>query len=56
MLVVIFQAMVATADDAFDYEEYSSAASRLRDLAFAKHGCIDFVAMIDGNQELALSW
>ena len=51
MWVVIFQATVAVTD-----EEYAATAARLRDLALNEFGCLKFVSMMEGDQELALSW
>ena len=51
MYVVIFRATVGVTD-----QEYSQTAERLRELALNRFGCLDFVSMMDGDQELALSW
>ncbi|MTI12661.1 antibiotic biosynthesis monooxygenase family protein [Sansalvadorimonas verongulae] len=55
MYVVIFQATVAITDEE-SYREYSTTAVRLRDMALNRFGCLNFVAMMEGDQELALSW
>jgi heme-degrading monooxygenase HmoA len=51
MYAVIFKATVAEPDD-----EYSRLAERLRDLAFKKYGCRDFVSVTGGNEEIAISY
>ena len=51
MYVVIFKATVAELD-----EEYSSMAQQLHQLAFSKYGCVDFKAVTEGDQEIALSY
>jgi heme-degrading monooxygenase HmoA len=51
MYAVIFKGTVAELDD-----EYHRMAQRLYDLAFKKYGCQDFVSVIDGDQEIAISY
>jgi len=51
MFVVIFRAKVR----AFD-AEYSRVAARMRELALRDFGCIEFHAVAEGDQELALSY
>lgn len=51
MFAVIFKATVAELDD-----EYQQAAQRLKALAFAKYGCREFVSMIEGDEEIAISY
>ncbi|CAM3809731.1 antibiotic biosynthesis monooxygenase family protein [Parendozoicomonas haliclonae] len=51
MFVVIFQAILTVPED-----EYLQTASQLRELALNDYGCLKFVAMTEGDQELALSW
>jgi heme-degrading monooxygenase HmoA len=51
MVVVIFRARVR----AFD-AEYSSAAARMRELALAQFGCLEFHAVMEGDTEVALSY
>lgn len=51
MYVVIFRARVR----AFD-AEYSRTASRMRELALAQFGCLDFHAVTEGDNEVALSY
>jgi len=51
MFAVIFRAKPGVQDD-----EYSKTVSKMRDLAFEKYGCIDFVAATEGDQEIAISY
>lgn len=51
MFVVIFRAKVRTVDS-----EYSEVAARLRELAMGQFGCLDFQAITEGNNEIALSY
>ena len=51
MYAVIFKATVAQFDD-----EYFRVAEKLRELAFSKYGCLDFVAVTEGNEEIAISY
>ncbi len=51
MYAVIFKATVAELDD-----EYSHMAARLKDLAFKKYGCREFVSVTEGNEEIAISY
>jgi heme-degrading monooxygenase HmoA len=51
MYAVIFKATIADLDD-----EYLEMAERLRDLAFNKYGCFDFVSVTEGNEEIAVSY
>ncbi len=51
MLAVIFKATLAKLD-----EEYSLAAARMRERAFALYGCLDFITVSEGNQEVAISY
>ena len=55
MYVVIFQATVAINNDK-DYQEYCSIAERLRGMALNQFGCMNFVSMMEGDKEQALSW
>ena len=48
MYVVIFKAKVAELDD-----EYFQMTERLKDLAFKKYGCQDFVSVTEDDQEIA---
>ena len=51
MYAVIFKATVAELDD-----EYLRVAERLKELAFEKYGCQDFVSVSEGNEEIAISY
>jgi len=51
MYAVIFKATVAQLD-----EEYFRMAQKLRKLAFSKYGCLDFVAVTEGDEEIAVSY
>lgn len=51
MLVVIFRATIASLD-----AEYSTSAARLRELAFSEFGCLDFSALAEGAEEIAVSY
>lgn len=51
MYVVIFRARVRTLDD-----EYSRVAARMRELALNQFGCIEFHAVTEGADEVALSY
>lgn len=51
MLAVIFKATIAEFD-----QEYFSTAQRLKDLAFSKYGCRDFVSVTEDDQEIAISY
>ena len=51
MYAVIFRATVAELDD-----EYTQTAQRLKTLAYEKYGCLDFVSVTEGNEEIAISY
>ncbi len=51
MFVVIFRATARDLD-----AEYSTTAARLRELALSRFGCLDFTAVTEGDQEVALSY
>lgn len=51
MYVVIFRAKIKEFD-----AEYSATAERMRELAFNEFGCMDFVSMSEGDNELTLSY
>lgn len=51
MYVVIFRATIAELDT-----EYDVMAVRLRDRALTEFGCVNFVALTQGDQEIALSY
>jgi heme-degrading monooxygenase HmoA len=51
MFVVIFRAKVRQQDD-----EYAVVAARMRELALHQFGCIEFSAVTEGHNEVALSY
>lgn len=51
MYVVIFRAKTRQLD-----EEYFTVASRMRELAIEQFGCIEFAAVTEGSNEIALSY
>lgn len=51
MFAVIFKARVGNQDQA-----YSDAVARMRELAFDKYGCLDFIALTEGDKEIAISY
>ncbi|MDX1282045.1 antibiotic biosynthesis monooxygenase [Shewanella colwelliana] len=51
MYAVIFRAKVANQDEA-----YSAMAVKMRQLAFEQYRCIDFVAVTEGDEEIAISY
>jgi heme-degrading monooxygenase HmoA len=51
MYVVIFRAKVRSFD-----AEYSAVAARMRELALTQFGCLDFQALTEGKDEIALSY
>lgn len=51
MYVVIFRAKIRQLD-----EHYSKTAQRMRELALTEFGCLEFQAITEGNQEVALSY
>lgn len=51
MFAVIFKAEVGEQD-----QEYLDMAEKLRQLAFDKYNCQDFVAVTEGAQEIAISY
>jgi heme-degrading monooxygenase HmoA len=51
MYAVIFKAKPGIQD-----EEYSKTVARMRQLAFDKYGCNEFVAVTEGDQEIAISY
>ena len=51
MFVVIFKASIANFDD-----EYFRTAEQLKDLAFRKYDCQDFVSSTEGDEEIAISY
>lgn len=51
MFVVIFRARIRQLD-----AEYAKIAERMRELALGEFGCLEFHALCEGNQEVALSY
>lgn len=51
MYAVIFRAKIATLDT-----EYSEVAENMRQLATRKYGCIEFTSVIEGDEEIAISY
>ena len=51
MYAVIFRAEIDEID-----ETYSKMSAHIRDLAINKYGCVDFTALTEGNQEIAISY
>ena len=51
MFVVVFRARIRHLDT-----DYSATASRMRDLALGQFGCLEFQAVTEGDQEIALSY
>ncbi len=51
MYAVIFTAKTKEVDS-----EYLTVAKRMRDLATEKYGCVDFVSISEGEQELTISY
>lgn len=51
MYAVIFTAEIRELD-----EDYQTMATRMRELAQSKYGCVGFTALTQGNTEVALSY
>jgi heme-degrading monooxygenase HmoA len=51
MIAVIFTARTEKLDT-----EYEKTVSRLRELAFDKYGCLDFISAAQGDREIAISY
>lgn len=51
MFAVIFKAKVSEQD-----KDYLDTITIMRELAFSKYGCIDFIAVTEGDQEIAISY
>jgi heme-degrading monooxygenase HmoA len=51
MLVVIFRARIRQLD-----ADYAKTAARMRELALAEFGCLEFHALCEGDHEVALSY
>jgi len=50
MYAVIFKATIAELDD-----EYLRMTQHLKDLAFKQYGCLDFVSVTEGNEEIDIN-
>ena len=51
MYAVIFQAELK-----FQDQEYSETAKRMRELAKNKYGCVEFVSVCEGEEEISISY
>ena len=51
MYAVIFRACTGAQDDGYD-----ETVKKMRELAFSEYGCLEFVAVTEGNQEIAISY
>jgi len=51
MYAVIFRAEIIGLD-----KEYTRVAERMRELALAEYGCIEFVSATQGSEEIAISY
>ena len=51
MFAVIFRAKTGVQD-----EEYNNTVAKMRQLAFDKYGCVDFIALTEGTDEIAISY
>ena len=51
MFIVIFRAQVRQFD-----ADYSALAAQMRELALTQFGCLEFTAVTEGEQEIALSY
>lgn len=51
MYVVIFRATTRELDD-----EYPKLAKRMRELALNQFGCLEFLSVTEGSQEISLSY
>ena len=51
MYAVIFRATIRQFN-----ADYEGVGPRLRELAFAEYNCVDFHALVDGDQEIAVSY
>lgn len=51
MFIVIFRAQVRQFD-----ADYSAMAAQMRELALTQFGCLEFTAVTEGEQEIALSY
>ena len=51
MYAVIFRACAGAQDD-----EYNETVKKMREIAFSTYGCLEFVAVTEGDQEIAISY
>ena len=51
MYAVIFKAEIKQLDTT-----YSETAQRMRELAMSNYGCTEFIAVTEGDQEIAISY
>ena len=51
MYAVIFRAKPGLQD-----AQYSTTVARMRELAFERYGCLDFIVVTDAEQEIAISY
>lgn len=51
LFAVIFKAKVGTLD-----AQYTQSIALMRELAFGKYNCKDFIAVTEGDQEIAISY
>lgn len=51
MYAVIFKAEIAQLD-----AEYGVIVARMRELAQTRYGCVEFVSVTDGDQEMSISY
>jgi len=51
MYAVIFKATIGQLDD-----RYSDLAGQLRETAMSDYGCLDFISLTEGEQEIAISY
>lgn len=51
MFAVIFRAKTGVQD-----QEYIATVAKMRELAFERYGCLDFIAVTEGCDEVAISY
>ncbi|WP_286235828.1 antibiotic biosynthesis monooxygenase family protein [Thalassotalea sediminis] len=51
MYAVIFRAKAGKQD-----QLYGEMVAKMRDIAFEKYGCLDFIAVTENNDEIAISY
>lgn len=51
MFAVIFRAKTGQQD-----QDYIDTVNKMRELAFEKYGCLDFIAVTEGGEEIAISY